>query len=309
MSNKIKISILSATKPHIYKGKNDGIIAVAQMKKYWENQLQQAVNDKSDIVLLPEACDRFSNLENRFKKEYESVKQVQMPKFFQTYAKEHNINIIYSSINKNKNSMFLYNRDGILKGRYDKVFPTIWEIEEGIIPGRSANIFSIDKIGKAGFAICYDLNFDELRQQYIKFEPEIIFFSSMFHGGFQQNIWSYSTKAFFISAVFGEQSRIIAPNGRVIASTSNYNNHCSGIVNIDSKLIHIDYNIEKFKAIKKKYKDKVIIDDTGYLGSVMMYNESDDCTIDDICDEFDIELLDVYFDRSRKKRDDIIKNI
>ncbi|MBN2851449.1 MAG: carbon-nitrogen hydrolase family protein [Clostridia bacterium] len=304
MARKVKISVLAADKPHVYQGRKDALSAVANMKEYWDKQLQQAVNEKADIVLLPEDCDRFSDMEASIYPEYNRIRLLEMPMFFKNYAKINHLGILHSSLTEKANRTVAYDREGNMAGFYDKVFPTIWEIEDGIIPGIGAKTFAIDQIKKAGFAICFDLNFDELRQQYIEQKPEVMFFSSMFHGGLQQQTWAYSTRAFFVSSIFGNQSRIMAPNGTVLASTSNHNNHCCATVNLDSRLIHLDYNMVKFDAIKKKYRDQFVIDDTGYLASVMIYNEMDDITIDDIIREFQLETLDNYFNRSRDKRND-----
>ncbi len=309
MARKVKISVLSGHRPNQYHGEMKVDIAIKAMQEYWINELQQAVNEKSDVVLLPEACDRYLDLNPSFAKEFYEAKIHVMPDFFANYAKEHKITIVYSGKLENTNSSVVFNQDGNVVSTYNKVFPMIDEIKDGIIPGKKAVISSFNNIKKAGFAICFDLNFDELRQQYIDLHPEVIFFSSMFHGGFQQQIWAYSTQSFFVSSIFGKQSRIMAPNGSVLASTSNYNTHCSATVNLDSVLVHLDYNNNKLPAIKKKYGDKVIIDDTGYLGSIMIYNELEDRTIGDIVNEFNIELLDDYFNRSRDFRSDFLKSI
>ena len=38
----------------------------------------------------------------------------------------------------------LFDRDGKVVGAYDKVFPTIGEIEDGTLPGKEAKIFQTD---------------------------------------------------------------------------------------------------------------------------------------------------------------------
>ncbi|MCK5811352.1 MAG: carbon-nitrogen hydrolase family protein [Clostridiales bacterium] len=309
MARKVKISVLSGHRPNQYNGEMKVDLAIKAMKDYWTNELQQAVNEKSDVVLLPEACDRFLDLEPSFAKEFHETKIHIMPEFFAKYAKEHKITIVYSGKLEKTNSSVVFDQDGNTVSTYDKVFPMIEEINVGIIPGTDAIISSFNNIKKAGFAICFDLNFDELRQQYIDLGSEVIFFSSMFHGGFQQELWAYSTRSFFVSSIFGKQSRIMAPNGSILASTSNYNTHCSAVVNLDSVLVHLDHNNNKLPAIKKKYGDKIIVDDTGYLGSIMIYNELEDRTINDIVKEFKLELLDDYFNRSRDYISNFLKSI
>ncbi len=42
------------------------------------------------------------------------------------------------------------------------------EMEQGIVPGKGAEIFEFDSIEKAGFATCFDLNFEELQGRICK---------------------------------------------------------------------------------------------------------------------------------------------
>ena len=55
----------------------------------------------------------------------------------------------------------LLDRQGKLVGYYDKTFPTIGEIEEGILPGHGAVVFDTD-FGRVGAMICFDFNFPEV---------------------------------------------------------------------------------------------------------------------------------------------------
>ena len=60
-----------------------------------------------------------------------------------------------------------------MAGIYNKYFPTIGEMERGIKAGMEAPIFQCD-FGKVACAICFDLNFDELRDAYTSKNPDII---------------------------------------------------------------------------------------------------------------------------------------
>jgi len=78
-------------------------------------------------------------------------------------------------------------------------------------------------------------------------------------------------------------------------------------VNLDRKLVHQDFNRGKLNDLKRKYGDKVIISDHGELGVVMITSEHDQVSAADMVKEFDIELLDSYFDRSIKDRMQYLK--
>jgi hypothetical protein len=146
------------------------------------------------------------------------------------------------------------------------------------------------------------LNFDELRHKYQKSKPEIILFSSMYHGGLMQNYWAYSCRSHFVGSIQGLRSSIISPTGEEIAHTTNYTDYVTAIVNLDCRLFHLDYNWEKLDAVKAKYGSKIIISDPGYLGSVLVSSETEEFTIDDLIKEFSLDVLDDYIARALKHR-------
>ena len=76
------------------------------------------------------------------------------------------------------------------------------KIEKGSLCGKDAPVFECD-FGRVAFAICFDLNFDELRLKYVKAKPDLIIFSSMYHGGLMQAYWAYSCRAYFVGAIAG----------------------------------------------------------------------------------------------------------
>jgi hypothetical protein len=69
-------------------------------------------------------------------------------------------------------------------------------------------------------------------------------------------------------------------------------------INLDYKVVHLAYNQEKIKKAISKYGSKIKMLDPGYLGAVLLTSETDEFTIEDIIEEYKIELLDEYFDRA-----------
>ena len=152
--------------------------------------------------------------------------------------------------------------------------------------------------GRVGCALCFDLNFDELRLQYVKLKPDLMLFCSMYHGGMMQNYWAYSCRCHFVGAVWrGNPSRIIAPTGEVVASTTNYFDYVTARINLDCRLAHLDGNWEKLSALKEKYGPNVRVHDPGRMGSVLISSEADEATVKDMVKEFKIELLDDFLER------------
>jgi len=187
-------------------------------------------------------------------------------------------------------------------GVYNKNHVVIEETtESGILCGREAPVFDCD-FGRVAFAICFDLNFDELRLKYAKARPDLIVFSSMYHGGLMQAYWAYSCRAHFVGAISGLPCEIRDPQGDVIASSTNYFDFVVADVNLDCCLAHLDYNWSRLRAMKAKYGPKVTIKDPGFLGSVLITSEHETVTADEMVREFEIELLDDYMARALAHR-------
>lgn len=195
------------------------------------------------------------------------------------------------------NSIVLIDPDGSVAGSYHKSRLTIGELEMGLIPGPGAVCLDTG-IGRLGVAICFDLNFDVLRRQYAAMKPDIIVFSSMFHGGLMQAMWAYECRAFLVSALSFHGGGILDPFGRPLALTDCYNPVARTRVNLDRIMVHLDYNRDRFPDIVKRYGAEVRIEIPPNIGSALIFSESGKRTALDIAGEFGLELLDDYFARA-----------
>lgn len=274
---------------------------VDQVIEFWKRELKQVLPDKPDLIVLPEVCDL-----SGIGIEYRNVRKNQVINFFASVAKANRCYIAYGTLRDEKdgtirNSCIIIGRNGEIAGIYDKNFPTIYEMEKNIMPGKSAPVIRLD-FGKVGAAICFDLNFEELRKEYAAQDPDLIIFSSVYHGGLAQNIWAYECRSHFVGSVNANPSQIRNPLGEVLASSSNYQDYVVKRINLDCELVHLDYNQGGLKAMKEKYGPRVTVSDPGYLGSVLVTSEDEKITALEMIREFKIELLNDYFKRSRDFR-------
>ena len=277
---------------------------ISKMKIYLRKELNHVLPDKPDIIVLPEACDRPYHkfpLDKRIK--YYLERGNQILDFLKEIAYENNTYITYPAARQLedgtwRNSIQLIDRSGKVCGVYDKNHTVIGETTEaGILPGKDPTVVECD-FGRVGFAICFDLNFEELRRKYEQLRPDILVFSSMYHGGLMANYWAYSCRMRIVGAIAALQSYVISPLGQMVASNSNYYDFLTHTINLDCRVAYLDDNFERFENAKKKYERKIKIIDPGYIGAVLISSETDEFTIDDVIDEFGIELIDQYFERS-----------
>ena len=311
MSNYVTVSTIGP-KPLILDTATNPQRIVDIMISYWENRLEQVLPDKPDLIVLPEACDcPWLNYTDGFptkqKLAYYHKRKNQMKDFFTQKARENNCYIVYSTVRETddgfrRNSSLVIDRKGDIAGIYNKNHVVIEEtIDDGIICGKDADIIECD-FGRVACAICFDLNFDELRLKYVEAKPDILLFSSVYHGGLRQAYWAHSCRSHFVGAVTALPCEIRNPLGSVIASSTNYTDFATSRINLDCRLVHIDYNVVKLKELKQKYGDGVTIFDPGQIAALLVSSEDENISVDEMINEFKIEVLDDYMARALEHR-------
>ena len=285
----------------------DGQEAVDRMIRFWQEQLDQVLYDQPDLIVVPEVCDRYACHTPEQRKAYYEERGDQVRDFFAGIARKHHSHVAYSADRHVAdgvwaNSTQILGRDGSVLGVYNKNHPTIGEIEDdGTRAGTAAPLIECD-FGRVACAICFDLNFDELRLRYAEARPDLIVFCSMYHGGLMQAYWAYSCRAHFVAALHGLPCAIISPVGEVLARSTNYFHFVTARVNLDCVVAHLDGNRDRLRAAQNKYGRKVKIFDPGLLASVLISSETDEFTAADLAREFEIERLDPYFHRAHSVR-------
>ncbi len=195
------------------------------------------------------------------------------------------------------NSAVVIGPQGIL-GRYRKTFPVPEELEQGISPGNGAAVIDTP-VGRIGAAICFDLNFGELRHAYAELHPQIIAFPSMYHGGLVQEIWAYECRSYFVSATCFENCGILDPFGRPLALADDYTRVPRARINLDYVMSHRSSCIKRIPDMRRKYGLEISIEVPAHVGVALISSASPDRTARDIAREFELELLDDYLARCR----------
>lgn len=306
-SGKIVVSTIGAVIPSFH-NRTDMDNVVQEIIRFWDGQIRQVLPDQPDLILLPEFFDMPSGFSTKVQEEFIKIRGQRIQDFIARAARQNNCYIAFGTLQYDeagllRNSAILIDRQGKKVGDYHKNFPTIGEIESGIVAGTESPVFACD-FGKVGLAICFDLNFEELRNRFASQQPDLMLFPSMYHGGHMQSNWAYACRSYFVGAISGggTKSEVRDPLGEIIASTTNYNNFVSTTVNLNSCLVHLGYNEGKLKALKKKYGPQVAIKDPGNLGPVLVSSLDDRLNIHDVLKEFEIENMHDYYNRSRAVR-------
>ena len=283
--------------------------ALENMMEHWTKGLETVLLDEPDMIVLPEACDRYGDHSVEQRREYYGVRGDRMRERFSGVARAHGCYIAYSAARQLadgtwRNSTQVIDRQGRVAGVYDKNYPAPKEMAQGgILPGRDISITECD-FGRVGCMICFDLNFTELLGRYAAARPQLLLFSSMYHGGLMQRYWAYRCRSYFACAIPCQPDSIINPLGEVVGWGTNYREYLTRTINLDYCVAHLDFNKQRLAAMKKKYGRKVQIEVPPFLGSVLITSETDELTAADLAREFEVELLDDYFARSTALREE-----
>ncbi len=275
--------------------------AVARSMEYLDRAMAPVLPDHPDLIALPEAFDRYPSHTPAQKRAYYDARRDRIRDHLMAYAREHQVNIaynygpIYPDGTKRNQTVFI-NRAGGIDGFYNKNHLVDTEnTENHMLFGKDAPIIQTD-FGRIAGAICFDLNFEELRCKYVKAHPELIVFCSQYHGNdFVQSFWAYSCRSWFLGAIFQNECAIVNPLGTKVAHSTNYFPYVTATANLDYAVVHLDYNWEKLDAARRKYGTAVKVYDPGNVGAVLLTSETDEVSAMDIVREFHITLLDDYF--------------
>lgn len=302
MAQHVKITTLATVSPSV-PTHLEGQVLVDNMRAFWQEQLAPVLPDRPDLIVLPEMCDRYRGFTPTQAAEYYHMRGEQLLDFFSEVARAHKCYIAYSGVREAgdgsfRNATRMINRMGDVVGTYHKNHVVIPETTEwGVLCGTAAPIIECD-FGRVACAICFDLNFDELRLKYVAAKPDLILFPSLYHGGLMQAYWAYSCRAHFVGACSGLPSSILSPLGEVLATNGTFFNFATATVNLDCRIAHYDENWEKLQALKAAYGPQVTIHDPGLIGSFLVTSEATGISAAQMLQEFEIELLDDYMARS-----------
>ena len=276
--------------------------------EHWSGRIAQVLPDRPDIVVLPELFDRphvsdqpaARSLVGAEVEAFARAKGTHVRDALAELAAAHGTYITYPSYRVGEegeiyNSLEILGRDGAVVATYDKIVPTLGEVAGFVHPGHKVMAAELD-FGRVSAAICFDLNFVQVRNAVAKVKPDLVLFPSAYHGGFVQSQWALDCRAYFAGCVYPpNRSTIVNPAGTEVASTSTYDFLLSHTINLDYVVVHLGYNTEKLGRLKAAYGPDVLIEDPGLVGMVVVSSRTPDRTAQEMIDEFDIQDLDGYF--------------
>jgi len=269
--------------------------------------IDRAGRDRPDLILLPEQFFTARGSEEAERADGPIIEAIRRK------AKEHRSYIFCPLLERHRgrcyNSLVLLDRKGDISGIYRKKHPVICEIRySGITPGVNVPVFKTD-FARLGAAICYDFNFRDVPEALHRGRAEVVAFSSAWRAGLFIQMWALLYQFFIISAYPGELGMIVDPLGRVIARSwknsikAPHDGMLSRRINLDSIVLHCDYNEYKLEAIKAKYGPAVEIDAEEVERRFLLISHHPKKSALDIKREFHLESQDDFFARANRWRE------
>jgi len=220
-------------------------------------------------------------------------------------ARRHSVHLVWPRFERDadgvlRNTSILIDRAGQVVGRYHKMFPTLGELEEGVLPGADCPAFDVD-FGRVAMMICFDLNFREVRDALRAREPDVVFFSSMYRGGRQCSELALDLGAFVATAISAELGRIVDRAGAIVG-VSTYEALLARSVNLNSRMVHMDYNADKVDSLLERHGAALTVEYHTQEARMVFGLESSERDVDDLLQEAGVQTIDHYFARARAAR-------
>ncbi len=270
--------------------------------------VDQAAALQSDLVAFPEICTTLGAADPWQFEPLDGPTITAMAR----KAREHSMYIVCPLAlmegDRRRNSSVLIDRDGSITGVYHKYFPTHGELDIGVLPGTETPVFKTD-FGKVGLCICFDLNYHEVGAGLCDSRAELVIWSSMWTGKRMLTKWALEF-GFQIGALHAGAASFVDAAGReltcierTVADATGCAPLVTATLDLDQRLLHHDYNLDKLKALYGRYGP--VAAHVEWLPEecvVVFGSQLADKPTDELIEEFALEPMRDYLARARRDR-------
>ena len=285
--------------------------------KYWVDAMDREAPNRPDLFVLPEGIDFWQGFTRREMRDWVvGVRGDGVLRAMQAYARKRGAYVVFNSYRQRSdgrfaNCTFAIDREGDVVAVYDKAYPTQWELEcphLTVVPGPGPVAVETD-FGRLAFATCFDLNFRDMMEATAALKPDVVAFSSFYHGGFWQRAWALTCRAWFVGATVGNKSKDVwGPSGEGVFHCHDYFKTATVKVNTNYAVCHLDFNLGGLEKAVAKYGPRVTVREAGSVGCVTLCSNDPALKASEVVAEFGLETLSEYYSRSQRLRGGAIEN-
>jgi predicted amidohydrolase len=306
----IRLAAVSFSPPaHDHRAKGVNLSAVREV-------VLKVARDRPDFICFPELCACIgAGLE----------KGVATAPELEPYAaevgklaREAKVNLVVPFFERHMglvyNSVPVVDRSGKLVLVYRKNYPTTGELEAGVTPGWEVPVAECDGV-RVGAAVCFDANFPQVAAELERQRARVVFWPSMYWGGRLLEHWALRY-GFYVVVAYGAESAVIDMAGRYLVKQGAQTHQVQGgrlppwavaEVNADREAFHLDYNQDKFPAIRDRYGPDVTIEVHQPEAFFLLASRRPGLSVERVAQEFGLETLRDYLARSVKLRDEHLR--
>lgn len=213
----------------------------------------------TDVVLLPET------LQGQSQNQPQSLDGEIIRKISES-ARKNNTYIIAPIDRKDGdrrlNTSVLINRQGIVAGVYDKVFPywSEYSLVPPVQPGKEVPVFKTD-FGIIGLAICFDVNYPEVWKRLSDQGAELVLWSSAYSAGTSLSAHALNHHYYIITSTYTPDCLLYDITGEeILYEKRGKLNITHAVIDLDRSIYHYDFNMDKVKRLLKEHSGEIEIE-------------------------------------------------
>lgn len=306
MRNKTLTAVSVAALTHDFDSLESKLEHVAKL-------FEAAVDAGSDLVVFPEAlnhfCGNYPNAKTQMHFAETALENWTRP-FAKLIALAQNrhtavvLPVVVRDSGTVANRFYFVDRNGEIKGHYQKSIPTPTELSQGVAPGHSPPI-EWEGI-RIGGAICFDVYHPAVFERQAAAGAELFLVPSFTAGGIHLNYYAieYSTP---IVLAYPQWSRIIDMDGIEI-SQGGFRNETLGFgygppmisatINFNRIALFADHNQTRINDVLARYRSRVRVSFNQPNALFVLESRDVDLDIREVAREFDLIPRREYFARS-----------
>ncbi|WP_224271004.1 carbon-nitrogen hydrolase family protein [Haloprofundus salinisoli] len=201
---------------------------------------------------------------------------------------------------------------GEIVGIAHKFAPTIGEMNDGTKPGEDVKVWKTE-FGRVGACICWDGRYPELGVRFAEKGANLVFHPTTAKSYQHFETWA-KYYGYHVVACDKTEARTLTPTGTRLGEITGHMGTPSvnlgddasagvsfAIVNTDCGSYGRYQNRETVNAIRERYGGDIAFHELPEVGNIVVESLTDDCSIEDLEAEFEMETMLDYEERTRKR--------
>lgn len=178
-------------------------------------------------------------------------------------ARTKDVNIVYPLDHvyegKRRNSSIFIARTGEISAQYDKIYPYWSELTlpRAVDPGERITVVDAD-FGRIGLAICFDVNFPHIWQEFADRDVEVVVWMSAYSAGSSLQAHALNHHYYIVTATQHPDSALIDITGQEIRYETGKGVFASrATLDLDRCIFHENFNLEKLNRLTEEHAGEV----------------------------------------------------